>query len=186
MTVLGSWCRPVEEWFPDRASGSLYESWGSQLCWGPWSCLWLWHVVVWVAWWGSVVALPCWMLPCFDFPIWASLHFLIIFVVTIPFRRYCPSLPAFSIPTAGCRMSNAVNTILSLLRGTAFPSATSDRITFFCNLKHNTYGSFLAEEFRETTHRNKDMDVEGMKVDGVLHKLFVQKEDLRIWLLKRI
>lgn len=184
MTVLGSWCRPVEEWFPDRASGSLYESWGSQLCWGPWSCLWLWHVVVWVACWGSVVALPCWMLPCFDFPIWVSLHFLITFVVTIPFRRYCPSLPAFSIPTAGCRKSNAVNRILSLLRGTAFLSATSDRITFFCNLRHKTYGSFLSEEFWETTHRSKDIDVEGVKVEEFLYKQC--REDLRIWLLKRL
>lgn len=121
MTVLGSWCRPVEEWFPDRASGSLCESWGGWLCWGPWSCFWLWHVVVWVAWWGSVMALPCWMLPCFDFPISVSFHFLIIFAVTIPFRRYCPSLPAFSMPTAGCSKSNAVNSRFSLMRGTAFP-----------------------------------------------------------------
>lgn len=91
-----------------------------------------------------------------------SLHFLIISVVIIPFRRYCPSLQAFSTPTAECSKSNAVNSILSLLRGTAFPSATSENyfvLPSLCNLKHNTYGSFLSEDI----HRSKDMDVEGMK-----------------------
>lgn len=33
--------------------------------------------------------------------LWVSLHCLIIFVAVIHFRRYCPSLPAFSILTAG-------------------------------------------------------------------------------------
>lgn len=61
-----------------------------------------------------------------------SLHFFINFVATIPFRKYCPSLSAFSTPTAGCSKSNAVNSILSLLRGTVFPCATSDRIILFC------------------------------------------------------
>lgn len=73
------------------------------------------------AWWGSVTALPFWMLPLFDFSIWVSLHFLIIFVVTVPFRRYCPSLPAFSIPMAGCGKSNTENSRLRWWGAQPFP-----------------------------------------------------------------
>lgn len=91
MTVLGPWCRPVEDGFPDTASGSLHESWGSQLSWWLWSCLWLWHVVALLAWWALWRLCPsefCFILT-FQSESSSLLNFFfyfLFFVVAIPFR----------------------------------------------------------------------------------------------------